>query len=59
LGHSQDVWALTFWGPHDGDFMFHCHNLVHEGTLAPKNMVSFCSSCHSLLIFFLSFKTTT
>ena len=30
LGHGQELWALTLWGPHDGDFMFHCHNLVHE-----------------------------
>lgn len=30
LGHGQDIWVLTLWGPHDGDFMFHCHNLVHE-----------------------------
>lgn len=34
LGNGQDVWALTFWGPHDGDFMFHCHNLVHEDNVS-------------------------
>ena len=30
LGHGEDLWVFTQWGPHDGDFMFHCHNLVHE-----------------------------
>ena len=34
LGHGQDVWVLTHWGPHDGDFMFHCHNLVHEDNVS-------------------------
>jgi len=30
LGPSQDVYALVRFGPHKGDYMFHCHNLIHE-----------------------------
>jgi bilirubin oxidase len=30
LGEGQDVWVLARYGSNDGDFMFHCHNLVHE-----------------------------
>jgi hypothetical protein len=30
LGESQDTYVLIRFGPHDGDFMMHCHNLVHE-----------------------------
>jgi len=41
LGHSQDVWVLTLWGPHDGDFMFHCHNLVHEDNVSLLRMYQF------------------
>jgi FtsP/CotA-like multicopper oxidase with cupredoxin domain len=32
LGPSHELYVLTFWGPNAGDYMFHCHNLVHEGT---------------------------
>ena len=32
LGPGNDIWVLTLWGPNDGDYMFHCHNLVHEDT---------------------------
>ncbi|UJR17736.1 hypothetical protein I4U23_004634 [Adineta vaga] len=30
LGPSQKVWVIIRFGPHKGDYMFHCHNLIHE-----------------------------
>ena len=30
LGPSNKVWVITRFGPHKGDYMFHCHNLIHE-----------------------------
>lgn len=30
LGPSEVVYALARFGPHKGDYMFHCHNLIHE-----------------------------
>lgn len=30
LGPSQVVYALVRFGAHKGDYMFHCHNLIHE-----------------------------
>eukprot|EP00877_Chromochloris_zofingiensis_P011113 jgi/Chrzof1/6255/Cz17g17180.t1 len=30
LGPSQDIFVVARFGAHRGDFMFHCHNLVHE-----------------------------
>ncbi|KAG2491600.1 hypothetical protein HYH03_010165 [Edaphochlamys debaryana] len=32
LNPSSDVALLTRFGPHRGEYMFHCHNLVHEDT---------------------------
>jgi FtsP/CotA-like multicopper oxidase with cupredoxin domain len=30
LGPSEVVYVVARFGPHKGDYMFHCHNLVHE-----------------------------
>ena len=30
LGPSNKVWVIARFGPHKGDYMFHCHNLIHE-----------------------------
>jgi FtsP/CotA-like multicopper oxidase with cupredoxin domain len=30
LGPSEVIYVLTRFGAHKGDYMFHCHNLVHE-----------------------------
>jgi hypothetical protein len=30
LGPSEEVYVLARFGPHKGDYMFHCHNLIHE-----------------------------
>lgn len=30
LGPSQVVYAIARFGAHKGDYMFHCHNLIHE-----------------------------
>jgi hypothetical protein len=30
LGPSEVVYVLARFGPHKGDYMFHCHNLMHE-----------------------------
>jgi FtsP/CotA-like multicopper oxidase with cupredoxin domain len=30
LGPSNKVWAVARFGAHKGDYMFHCHNLIHE-----------------------------
>jgi FtsP/CotA-like multicopper oxidase with cupredoxin domain len=30
LGPSEVVYAIARFGAHKGDYMFHCHNLVHE-----------------------------
>jgi FtsP/CotA-like multicopper oxidase with cupredoxin domain len=30
LGPSEVVYAIARFGAHKGDYMFHCHNLIHE-----------------------------
>ena len=30
LGPSNKVWVIARFGAHKGDYMFHCHNLIHE-----------------------------
>jgi FtsP/CotA-like multicopper oxidase with cupredoxin domain len=30
LGPGTDVYVVARFGPHKGDYMFHCHNLIHE-----------------------------
>lgn len=30
LGPSEVVYTIARFGPHKGDYMFHCHNLIHE-----------------------------
>jgi FtsP/CotA-like multicopper oxidase with cupredoxin domain len=30
LGPSDKIWMIVRFGPHKGDYMFHCHNLIHE-----------------------------
>eukprot|EP01125_Pyxidicula_operculata_P020034 TRINITY_DN7310_c0_g1_i1.p1 TRINITY_DN7310_c0_g1~~TRINITY_DN7310_c0_g1_i1.p1 ORF type:complete len:930 (+),score=243.11 TRINITY_DN7310_c0_g1_i1:290-2791(+) len=30
LGLGEEIDIVTRWGPMSGDYMFHCHNLVHE-----------------------------
>ena len=30
LGPSNDVFVIARFGAHKGDYMFHCHNLMHE-----------------------------
>ena len=30
LGPSQKIYVIARFGPHKGDYMFHCHNLIHE-----------------------------
>jgi FtsP/CotA-like multicopper oxidase with cupredoxin domain len=29
-GPGDDVYVIARFGPHKGDYMFHCHNLIHE-----------------------------
>jgi FtsP/CotA-like multicopper oxidase with cupredoxin domain len=31
LGQGQRIYVVARFGPHRGDFMFHCHNLIHGG----------------------------
>ena len=33
LGPGETIYMLARFGPHKGDYMFHCHNLVHEDHL--------------------------
>lgn len=30
LGPSNTLWVIARFGAHKGDYMFHCHNLIHE-----------------------------
>jgi FtsP/CotA-like multicopper oxidase with cupredoxin domain len=30
LGPSNNVYVVARFGAHKGDYMFHCHNLIHE-----------------------------
>lgn len=30
LGPSNTLWVVARFGAHKGDYMFHCHNLIHE-----------------------------
>lgn len=30
LGPSNKLWVIARFGAHKGDYMFHCHNLIHE-----------------------------
>jgi hypothetical protein len=30
LGPSNDLFVIARFGAHKGDYMFHCHNLIHE-----------------------------
>jgi FtsP/CotA-like multicopper oxidase with cupredoxin domain len=30
LGPSNTIWVIARFGAHKGDYMFHCHNLIHE-----------------------------
>lgn len=30
LGPGDKVWTIARFGAHKGDYMFHCHNLIHE-----------------------------
>lgn len=30
LGPGETIYVLARFGPHKGDYMFHCHNLIHE-----------------------------
>ena len=30
LGPSETIYVLVRFGAHKGDYMFHCHNLIHE-----------------------------
>jgi len=30
LGASNTLWTIARFGAHKGDYMFHCHNLIHE-----------------------------
>jgi len=30
LGPSNTIYVIARFGPHKGDYMFHCHNLIHE-----------------------------
>jgi len=30
LGPSETIWTIARFGAHKGDYMFHCHNLIHE-----------------------------
>jgi hypothetical protein len=30
LGPGNTVYVIARFGPHKGDYMFHCHNLIHE-----------------------------
>lgn len=32
LGEGDQIRVVARWGPHSGEYMFHCHNLVHEDT---------------------------
>ena len=33
------VWIVARFGAHKGDFMFHCHNLLHEDDLMMRSFV--------------------
>ena len=33
LGPGTTIYLVARFGPHKGDYMFHCHNLVHEDDL--------------------------
>ena len=30
LGENEEITFIAIFGPHDGKYMFHCHNLPHE-----------------------------
>ncbi|MCY7274178.1 MAG: multicopper oxidase domain-containing protein, partial [Phormidesmis sp. CAN_BIN44] len=30
LGEGEEITVISIWGPHEGKYMFHCHNLIHE-----------------------------
>jgi spore coat protein A, manganese oxidase len=30
LGENEEIDVLVLFGPHEGKYMFHCHNLTHE-----------------------------
>ena len=30
LGPGETIWTIARFGAHKGDYMFHCHNLIHE-----------------------------
>ena len=30
LAPSNTIWTIARFGAHKGDYMFHCHNLIHE-----------------------------
>jgi FtsP/CotA-like multicopper oxidase with cupredoxin domain len=30
LGPGETIWVIARFGAHKGDYMFHCHNLIHE-----------------------------
>jgi FtsP/CotA-like multicopper oxidase with cupredoxin domain len=30
LGPGNTIWVIARFGAHKGDYMFHCHNLIHE-----------------------------
>jgi hypothetical protein len=30
LGPGEKMWVIARFGAHKGDYMFHCHNLIHE-----------------------------
>jgi spore coat protein A, manganese oxidase len=30
LGENEEITVIILFGPHEGKFMFHCHNLTHE-----------------------------
>lgn len=30
LGPGDTIYVIARFGPHKGDYMFHCHNLIHE-----------------------------
>jgi hypothetical protein len=54
LGAAQTMYVLAGFGPHDGDFMFHGHSLVHEdsdmmlGKLLRPYMNNFSLNTHVL-----------
>eukprot|EP00611_Tribonema_gayanum_P001801 TRINITY_DN11313_c0_g1_i2.p1 TRINITY_DN11313_c0_g1~~TRINITY_DN11313_c0_g1_i2.p1 ORF type:complete len:754 (-),score=205.37 TRINITY_DN11313_c0_g1_i2:1682-3943(-) len=30
LGDGDEIWVMARFGPYEADYMFHCHNVVHE-----------------------------